>query len=544
MLYAARQRAACFAETLATFRPSLELLAETGDPADIVGAVSAGFLRSRGVAAFHLRAGRWLDIRQLETLAALRSAFGSTLHEFGLTDVDLSGVCGPQRMFTQSVAAWAYEHGYHGIVYASRLGATFECWAIFDNAAIEPARVATPLSLDDPDLLAVATVFALHLPTSLDQRATQPASRRTYTSVARPVRRGSCHPAHQRACSHACRHRLWRSRRYGPRKPPRTTCAHCGDVLVDTEGPTRRFCGERCRRAVSRLRRSTAAESPNATHGAPRAAAARLCATCSQPILDSRRRKYCHERCRRMGSQPQQPDCPDTKKTAKPIDQLLLPRICAACGQVLNGAAARKHCDGRCRTRAYRFRLEARRTPSMTTIITRVHLPGIGHVCPECFSRGHLTAFPLPPGEVYSFGVVNPPAQFDWNVDSARALIAARPRSAQRLESECLQDWLANRSTHAPEHLDHIPTDKLEEPGILVEVLAGPPDGELQPFRILIDGTHRAARKARHGQHFWAYLLTEGEQRSVCTYYRNGQPTELPSFPARAPTRLRPASFS
>ena len=61
VLYAARQRAACFAETLATFRPSLELLAETGDPADIVGAVSAGFLRSRGVAAFHLRAGRWLD---------------------------------------------------------------------------------------------------------------------------------------------------------------------------------------------------------------------------------------------------------------------------------------------------------------------------------------------------------------------------------------------------------------------------------------------------------------------------------------------------
>ena len=168
VLYAARQRAACFAETLATFRPSLELLAETGDPADIVGAVSAGFLRSRGIVAFRLRAGRWLDVRPLETLAALRAVFGSTLHEFGLTDVDLSGVCGPQRMFTQSVAAWAYEHGYHGIVYASRLGATFECWAIFDNAAIEPARVATPLSLDDPDLLAVATVFALHLPTSLD----------------------------------------------------------------------------------------------------------------------------------------------------------------------------------------------------------------------------------------------------------------------------------------------------------------------------------------------------------------------------------------
>jgi hypothetical protein len=169
----------------------------------------------------------------------------------------------------------------------------------------------------------------------------------------------------------------------------------------------------------------------------------------------------------------------------------------------------------------------------MTTIITRVHLPGIGQVCPECFSRGHLTAFPLPPGEVYSFGVVNPPAQFDWDVDAARALIVARPRSAQRLESEWLQDWLANRSAYAPEHVDHIPADKLHEPGILVDVLAGPPDGELQPFRILIDGTHRAAGKLRGGQHFWAYLLTEGEQRSICMYYRDGQPTELPSFPGQ-----------
>ena len=142
--------------------------ARAGDPADIAGAVSAGFLRSRGTATFRLRSGRWLDVRRLETLEALRAALGATLHEFGLTDVDLGGVCGHQRAFTQSVAAWAYEHGYHGIVYASRFGASFECWAIFDNARIEPARSATPLSLDDPDLVAVASVFALHLPGSLD----------------------------------------------------------------------------------------------------------------------------------------------------------------------------------------------------------------------------------------------------------------------------------------------------------------------------------------------------------------------------------------
>jgi hypothetical protein len=101
VLYAGRQRTACFGETLAAFRPSLELLAETGDPADITGDASDGFLRARGTATFHLRRSRWLDVRRLPTLEALRSAFGPRLHEFGLADVDLGGVCGPERAFTQ-----------------------------------------------------------------------------------------------------------------------------------------------------------------------------------------------------------------------------------------------------------------------------------------------------------------------------------------------------------------------------------------------------------------------------------------------------------
>ena len=167
VLYAARQRAACFAETFAAFRPSLELLAETGDPADIAGEVSAGFLRARGTARFYLQPGRWLDLRRIETLEVLRAAFGARLHDFGLADVDLGGVCGPRREFTQTVAAWAYEHRYHGIVYASRFGTSFECWAVFDTASIIPLPPIVPLSLDDPDLQAVAQVFALRLPVTL-----------------------------------------------------------------------------------------------------------------------------------------------------------------------------------------------------------------------------------------------------------------------------------------------------------------------------------------------------------------------------------------
>jgi len=167
VLYAARQRTGCFAETLALFRPSLELLAETGDPADISGAVSAGFLRARGTVAFRLRPGRWLDVRQVGTLEAIRASFGVRLREFGLADVDLGGLCGPTRAFTQAVAGWAYEAGYDGIVYASRLGTSFECWALFDAAHVEPVGPITPLSLDDPDLQAVARVFALQLPATL-----------------------------------------------------------------------------------------------------------------------------------------------------------------------------------------------------------------------------------------------------------------------------------------------------------------------------------------------------------------------------------------
>ncbi len=50
------------------------------------------------------------------------------------------------------------------------------------------------------------------------------------------------------------------------------------------------------------------------------------------------------------------------------------------------------------------------------------------------------------------------------------------------------------------------------------------------PFRVLIDGTHRAARRLHDCRDCWAFLLTEEEQRSVCTYRRGGEIVELPTF--------------
>ena len=69
--------------------------------------------------------------------------------------------------FHTSRCRLAYENGYNGIVYASRFGASFECWAIFDSATLESVGSVVPLSLDDTDLQAVARVFALQLPSVL-----------------------------------------------------------------------------------------------------------------------------------------------------------------------------------------------------------------------------------------------------------------------------------------------------------------------------------------------------------------------------------------
>jgi len=167
VLYATVQRRAAFLETLAHFRPSLDVLAalqavENTDEPLPSPLVPVDWYRGRAVGRLRLTTRQqWLDLRSFETREMLRRELAHTLIELGLEGLDLSGVVGPRRQLTQIIARWVYEHGYQGLVYISRFDAALTCWAVFEGAAFEPVGSPEPILPTDPDLLAVAHAFGL-----------------------------------------------------------------------------------------------------------------------------------------------------------------------------------------------------------------------------------------------------------------------------------------------------------------------------------------------------------------------------------------------
>jgi hypothetical protein len=172
VLYAAAERAGCFAETLAAFRPSLASLAaeravlNTDEPFR-TAQVPAAWWRNRLMASFRLAPGRWLDLRTLITFQVLREEFAELASSVGLADVDLSAatgrvsILGQERRLTQEISRWAFEHDYHGIVYTSRLHHRFACWAVFESATIQRLGEPTPITPADRDFMRIARAFGL-----------------------------------------------------------------------------------------------------------------------------------------------------------------------------------------------------------------------------------------------------------------------------------------------------------------------------------------------------------------------------------------------
>jgi len=187
VLYCATRRIAAFGETMARFRPSIDLLTKLAaidddEPlaASLRGAVDPGESRRGLVPAdwrLKRRIGhtvldptlRFVDIAHPATMQDLRTKLAPLAARLAISDIDLSTVTSQQRRFTQACARHIHDdRNVHphiaGIRYLSRLNPDWECWAIFDDRLRHaPGHPGLPKSIlaDDADLLAVAQLFDL-----------------------------------------------------------------------------------------------------------------------------------------------------------------------------------------------------------------------------------------------------------------------------------------------------------------------------------------------------------------------------------------------
>lgn len=138
--------------------------------------------------------------------------------------------------------------------------------------------------------------------------------------------------------------------------------------------------------------------------------------------------------------------------------------------------------------------------------------------CPRCGGRAHYDV------ECYRWG-----RDSAWDVNMARRIVNQRPRELMRFtradfEALPLCIWpergVPERELNAPApwvpvvgHLDHIPDEKLYEPPILITCTMTTRQGQVLGARlVLIDGTHRSAKRLRAGElSIGVYTLTREE---------------------------------
>ena len=166
----------CFGETLARFRPSLEMLALVEDEWQAlgfmaVGSVAADWRQRRTVVHVRLPCGLlFVDVESPVTHQFLRRELALGLSSVGLSDLDVSAVRGPDRRVTQMISEWAYmastreDPTYCGARYESRIRSGWECWALFDDEELEIDVLETrPITPDMAQLQTVGKLFELQV---------------------------------------------------------------------------------------------------------------------------------------------------------------------------------------------------------------------------------------------------------------------------------------------------------------------------------------------------------------------------------------------
>jgi hypothetical protein len=184
VIYCATQREAAFAEVVSRFRqrPGLNpVLAQIEDDEESLeealgGAVDPDFLDHSLLTSDWLQRrrirhtqigthGDFVDISHADSLAHLNGALAPLLTLLGIEQLDLSSITNQDpRVVTQYAARYIYHRGFSGIRYTSRLGANWECWALFEGRFHhEMGYPGFPdnIAPDDNDLVSVAKRFGI-----------------------------------------------------------------------------------------------------------------------------------------------------------------------------------------------------------------------------------------------------------------------------------------------------------------------------------------------------------------------------------------------
>jgi hypothetical protein len=176
VLYFGSDLETCFGETLARFRPSLELLSIVKDEWRQLGFMDPGTVaadwrqRRTAVRVRVPTEAAFLDVESAVTHQVLRKELALGLSALGLDDLDVGTVRGPDKRVTQLIAEWAYlanddgEPLYAGIRYESRIQSGWECWALFDDEDLEIEVLETlPVTADMPALEKIADLFGIRI---------------------------------------------------------------------------------------------------------------------------------------------------------------------------------------------------------------------------------------------------------------------------------------------------------------------------------------------------------------------------------------------
>lgn len=173
VLYAASTVIACYAETLARFRPTPRIREKLSDEPGfmVIGGVPRDWRLQRSVAEIKVDGALpFLDVEDPGTQDYLSEVLHSRLVALGYTDnLDFSDVCNRDRRLSRAIAQYAYTATdedsrpvYSGIRYSSRLNPAWECWAVFDGTPHELVEERA-IELHDTDLQEVAKIWNLTL---------------------------------------------------------------------------------------------------------------------------------------------------------------------------------------------------------------------------------------------------------------------------------------------------------------------------------------------------------------------------------------------